>query len=442
MRKAKSRYVKIGVLLFVVFILIYYWSRIENLALTLLYAVTPLFGGFVIAYIVNIPMSFFERVFFGRCKSKAALKLKRPVCMLLSFVALAALIFVIVTMIVPELVSCVELLLEELPPVFEKLYTDLEAKYGFFEVLEEMVKKQFRETGDWKDIAEKAINFVFNGLGGVMGSVFTFIAAVFSTVLSVFMSFVFAVYLLSGKEKLGGGINRLLSVYAKPRFKQVFDKVFCVVDDCFHRFIVGQCTEAVILGLLCMIGMNIFGFPYATMIGTLIGFTALIPIAGAYIGAAVGAFMVFTADSFLKAVLFVVFIVILQQLEGNLIYPKVVGASIGLPGIWVLAAITIGGAIGGIFGMLLGVPIAASIYKLVRMDMERRSAVKTGDLSAESADAAVPGLSDLPATAEDENKTEKPDRTETGSGENDQDNTSVTKNSKSLKRKNNKNIRH
>ena len=375
MRKAKSRYVKIGVLLFVVFILIYYWSRIENLALTLLYAVTPLFGGFVIAYIVNIPMSFFERVFFGRCKSKAALKLKRPVCMLLSFIALAALIFVIVTMIVPELVSCVELLLEELPPVFEKLYTDLEAKYGFFEVLEEMVKKQFKETGDWKDIAEKAINFVFNGLGGVMGSVFTFIAAVFSTVLSVFMSFVFAVYLLSGKEKLGGGINRLLSVYAKPRFKQVFDKVFCVVDDCFHRFIVGQCTEAVILGLLCMIGMNIFGFPYATMIGTLIGFTALIPIAGAYIGAAVGAFMVFTADSFLKAVLFVVFIVILQQLEGNLIYPKVVGASIGLHGIWVLAAITIGGAISGIFGMLLGVAIAASIYKLVRMDMERRSHV-------------------------------------------------------------------
>lgn len=165
----------------------------------------------------------------------------------------------------------------------------------------------------------------------------------------------------------------------------MFDKVFCVVDDCFHRFIVGQCTEAVILGLLCMIGMNIFGFPYATMIGTLIGFTALIPIAGAYIGAAVGAFMVFTADSFLKAVLFVVFIVILQQLEGNLIYPKVVGASIGLPGIWVLAAITIGGAIGGIFGMLLGVPIAASIYKLVRMDMERRSAVKNGELSAEAA---------------------------------------------------------
>lgn len=262
-----------------------------------------------------------------------------------------------------------------------------------------------------------------------MGSVFTFIAAVFSTVLSVFMSFVFAVYLLSGKEKLGGGINRLLSVYAKPRFKQVFDKVFCVVDDCFHRFIVGQCTEAVILGLLCMIGMNIFGFPYATMIGTLIGFTALIPIAGAYIGAAVGAFMVFTADSFLKAVLFVVFIVILQQLEGNLIYPKVVGASIGLPGIWVLAAITIGGAIGGIFGMLLGVPIAASIYKLVRMDMERRSAVKNGELSAEAAEAsgaAVPAFPDLPATAEDENKTEKPDRTETGSGENDQDNTSVT----------------
>jgi len=139
----------------------------------------------------------------------------------------------------------------------------------------------------------------------------------------------------------------------------------------FHNFIVGQCTEAVILGSLCMVGMWVLRFPYAVMIGVLIGFTALIPIAGAYIGAGVGAFMIFTVSPF-KAVLFLVFIVVLQQLEGNLIYPRVVGNSIGLPGIWVLAAITIGGGILGIGGMLLAVPLTATIYKLLREDIYAR----------------------------------------------------------------------
>ena len=144
------------------------------------------------------------------------------------------------------------------------------------------------------------------------------------------------------------------------------------MNDSFHRFIVGQCTEAVVLGVLCIIGMWIFRFPYAMMIGVLIGFTALIPIAGAYIGAGVGAFMILT-ESPLKSLLFLVFIVILQQLEGNLIYPRVVGSSIGLPGIWVLAAITIGGGLMGIPGMLLAVPIMATLYRLLRDDMHKRN---------------------------------------------------------------------
>lgn len=144
-----------------------------------------------------------------------------------------------------------------------------------------------------------------------------------------------------------------------------------VFNDAFHSFIVGQCMEAVILGCLCVVGMWILRFPYATMIGCLVGFTALIPVAGAYIGAIVGGFMIFTVSPF-KALLFLVFIVVLQQLEGNLIYPKVVGASIGLPGIWVLAAVTVGGGVLGIGGMLLGVPLAAGLYQLIRSDVGTR----------------------------------------------------------------------
>ena len=367
-----KRYIKIGITVFVLFLLMYYWSRIESAGLTLLYAVTPLVGGFVVAYILNIPMSFFERVLFGKCKSAAAARIKRPLCMLLSAAAVTALIFLIVTLIVPELVSCLKLIVRELPPILEDWYNTLEERYGFSGLLEENFRKTFGENADWQDIAKKAMDFVINGLGGVMGSVFTFISAVFSTVFSVFVSLVFAAYLLNGKERLTAGLNRLLRTYLKPRVRAGCGRGVSVFDDCFHRFIVGQCTEAVILGVLCMLGMFIFRFPYATMIGALIGFTALIPIAGAYIGAAVGAFMIFTADSLLSALLFVVFIVVLQQIEGNLIYPKVVGASVGLPGIWVLAAITIGGAVGGIFGMLFAVPIGASFYKLLKTDMDER----------------------------------------------------------------------
>lgn len=144
-------------------------------------------------------------------------------------------------------------------------------------------------------------------------------------------------------------------------------------DQTFSSFIIGQVTEAVILGTLCTVGMLIFRFPYAPMIGAFIGATALIPIVGAYLGAAVGVIMIMTQDP-LKAVLFVVFIVVLQQLEGNLIYPKVVGSSIGLPGIWVLAAVTVGGGLMGISGMLLGVPTAATVYKLLAMNVNERNA--------------------------------------------------------------------
>lgn len=216
---------------------------------------------------------------------------------------------------------------------------------------------------------------LLSGVGGVMSSVVSAVGSVFSTVVTFLVAVIFSIYILLGKETLGAQARKLISTYCKKNA----DKIFYVVDtldDSFHHFIVGQCTEAVVLGVLCMIGMWIFRFPYAMMIGVLIGFTALIPVAGAYIGAGVGAFMMLT-ESPLTAVLFLVFIVVLQQLEGNLIYPRVVGNSIGLPGIWVLAAITIGGGLMGVFGMLLAVPIVAAIYKLIQADVRKRNVPQT-----------------------------------------------------------------
>ena len=164
---------------------------------------------------------------------------------------------------------------------------------------------------------------------------------------------------------------KIARAYCKPALVEKALGVLKVANETFSSFIVGQCTEAVILGTLCVIGMKICQFPYAPMIGAFVGATALIPVVGAYLGGAVGFLMILTVSP-LKAVLFVVFLVILQQLEGNIIYPRVVGSSIGLPGMWVLAAVTIGGGLAGVGGMLLGVPLTATIYKLLRSDVNKR----------------------------------------------------------------------
>ena len=165
------------------------------------------------------------------------------------------------------------------------------------------------------------------------------------------------------------------AAYLKPSFIKTLNHIIYTADNCFKSFITGQCVEAVILGILCTVGMLVLRFPYAPMVGTFIGATALIPMVGAYIGAIVGGFMIFTVSP-VKALGFLIFIVVLQQIEGNLIYPKVVGSSIGLPGMWVLTAVTVGGGLAGIPGMLFGVPLAATLYRLISIDVKRRTEIQ------------------------------------------------------------------
>ena len=169
----------------------------------------------------------------------------------------------------------------------------------------------------------------------------------------------------------------MMEYFLKPSWNEKIRYVADVFDHSFHNFIVGQCIEAVVLGVLCIAGMALLKLPYAMMIGTLIGFTALIPVAGAYIGAGVGVFMILTVSP-IKALVFLIFVVVLQQLEGNLIYPKVVGNSIGLPGIWVLAAVTVGGGLMGIPGMLLGVPVVAALYQLLGNHLDKKKGATEG----------------------------------------------------------------
>lgn len=349
---------------------IYYWSAFAGFVSLAVGAAFPLILGCVIAYIVNIVMSAFER-FWPKTERKIVRAVKRPLCMLLAYAAVILVVVLVVCMIIPELSECVRLLIEKLPGAIETAYNWLDARFDMSYLMSEGSAYIQNGNIDWQGIIEKAGSILMTGVGGAMGSIFSIVTSVFSWIVTLVVAIVFSIYVLLGKEQIGRQITRLMESYLHHRIAHRVEYVVKVVDSSFHNFIVGQCVEAVVLGCLCIIGMLILKFPYATMIGCLVGFTALIPVAGAYIGAAVGAFMIFTVEP-IQALFFVIFLVVLQQLEGNLIYPRVVGASIGLPGVWVLAAVTIGGGVLGVGGMLLGVPLAAAVYQLLRNDVNRR----------------------------------------------------------------------
>ena len=365
---------RLGATVFLTFLAIHYWSSLTGLIGVLFSAASALIIGCVIAYVLNILMSFYEKHYFPKNQSKAVEKSKRVVCMLAAMLTLVAVVVLIIGLVLPELAACIRLLIAEIPEAIDSAVAWLEETGLLATVMTEDAVASLMSI-NWQEKMTELISVLAAGVGGVAQVAVDAVSATVSGVAQFVIGLIFAIYLLIGKETLGGQVNRLMEHYLKPAWNEKIRYVVGIFDNSFHKFIVGQCIEAVVLGVLCIIGMTILRLPYAMMIGTLIGFTALIPVAGAYIGAGVGAFMILTVSP-VQALIFLVFVVILQQLEGNLIYPEVVGSSIGLPGVWVLAAVTIGGGIMGIPGMLLGVPTVASVYQLVRNDLNKEKGIK------------------------------------------------------------------
>lgn len=366
---------RIAITAAIVYLFAEYQSVLAGWAALAFHAASPLLIGAVIAYAVNILMSFFERYYFPRSKKRFVRASRGVVCILLSYISLLGILALIIGLIVPELTNCVKVLIEKIPPLLEKVSGDLYQNPDVQKTLSEFGNITRNGEIDWQQFVNKAVNWATGSLGGAVGVVGRAISATFSTTFTVLMSLIFSVYLLAGKRKILSQLKRTAHAYMSERIYQKTEYFLSALNESFHSFIVGQCLEAVILGSLCAIGMLILRMPYAGMIGALIGFTALIPVAGAYIGGAVGFLMIATTSP-VQAVVFVIFLVVLQQAEGQLIYPKVVGASIGLPGIWVLAAVTVGGSVMGITGMLVFVPLASALYKLLKQDVSARNAAK------------------------------------------------------------------
>ncbi len=356
-----------------------YSKTLYNGGLLVLEMFKPFLYGGAIAFVLNLPMKWVEGKLLGKWKGKAASKLKRPISIAGAVVLLILIITVVIGTVIPQLTEAMVKLGNAIPAFLERVALILQHYSEKYPELKTQAEQLQNLEVNWPDIAAKVAGFLKTGVSSMLVSTFSVAGSIIGGVVNSFIAFVFAIYILGQKEKLADQGKRILTAYLPPRASKQTLKVFSLLHKNFSNFITGQCLEAVILGLLFVIAMSIFKMPYAVMVGVLIAFTALIPVVGAFIGCAVGAFLILL-DNPVMALWFVVLFLIIQQIEGNLIYPKVVGNSVGLPSIWVLMAVSLGGSLFGVVGMLFFIPLLATAYSLLRESVNKRNGVAVSEV--------------------------------------------------------------
>ena len=357
---------RMGLAAFLLYLGIYYWDTISQMLVLLLTAISPVVIGCAIAYIANIPMCFFERRLSRLGDGPMMTRARRPISLLAGIVIVLVFAGVLVRFIAPELVQSMRMMSYKVPAVVEKI------RLVFREMdLETLVDQELDQFGDWQSIQLQLSNYLMSGAGGVMGSVVSRMSSVISSTFEMFLSIVLAIYILMGKERLGAQVGMLVETYLGNAAHQRMVYVLGVLDNSFHSFIVGRCLVSVLLGVMCLGGMLLFRFPYAMTISTVVGVTYIVPVVGGFLGAIIGGLLIFSISP-MKALLFILFLLVLEQFEANVIFPQVVGSTTGLPGIWVLAAVAVGGGLGGVPCILLSVPVVASVYQLISDDLHTR----------------------------------------------------------------------
>ncbi|MGN1166312.1 MAG: AI-2E family transporter [Lachnospiraceae bacterium] len=356
-----------GLILFTAVIIVCLWKYEVSLeVLSFIWGVIfPFILGGSIAFILNVPMNFIQRNLFPEDKienRKFLKKISRPVSILIVLLLVVGVLVLIMFVMIPQLGNTFTRLGDSIQEFIPQVQTwAATLSHNNKEIMDFVNHLEF----DWDKIMDTGINMFKNGAGNVLDSTITAAKSIVNGITTFFIAFAFSLYILMQKEKLTLQAKKVLFAFVRKGRAEAVLEVLSLTYQTFSHFLTGQCVEAIILGCMFVVTMTILRLPYALLIGILIAFTALIPVFGAFIGCFVGAFLIFMVDP-MKALIFIIVFLVLQQIEGNLIYPHVVGNSVGLPSIWVLAAVSIGGRLMGIVGMLIFIPIVSVLYALFR----------------------------------------------------------------------------
>lgn len=395
MKLDKSTVLKItGILTFCILL----YCALQNTAAvkdgisTVMSYLNPFIVGGAIAFIINVPMRFIERHLFP--KAKKLYKLRRPLALILALLAIAAIIVLVCIIVIPQIADTVSTLTVNIPQYMDN------AKAYINKILEKYpeLQEEFQSyTGkiNWQSVITSVTGWVSNGVVSTINVAGSAISGIVSAV----VGFVFAIYILLQKERLGRQVRMIAYSLLPEKAADKFFKISNMTSDTFSKFLSGQCLEACILGSMFAIVLAVFRMPYVALISVLIAFTALIPIVGAFIGCVIGAFLIFMISP-VKAVWFVVIFLVLQQIEGNFIYPKVVGSSVGLPAIWVLAVVTVGGKLMGVIGMLVMIPLSSVLYAIFREFIYNKLKTKTERVQKMFFGKSKPAAENVPSTAD------------------------------------------
>ena len=366
-----------GLILFTAIVLVAAWNyeSVFQLIKFLGSVIFPFALGGAIAFVINVPMHYLEEKIFGAAKKankKWAVKLARPLSFILTLLLVIGVIALVILVVVPELGNTIMNLgktLQEFVPRVQDFAVKL------FQENAEIAAWIRSIEFNWDKILDQAMNFLKNGAGSVLGSTVEVAKSVVSGVTTFFIAFVFSCYVVLQKEKLNVQVRKLMTAFMPEDWKNICLAFASVTYKTFSNFLAGQCLEAVILGCMFFIVLTLFKMPYVLLISVLIAFTALIPMVGAFIGCGVGALLIFMVNP-TKALIFVIVFLVLQQIEGNFIYPHVVGNSVGLPSIWVLVAVSVGASLMGLVGMLIFIPLVSVVYTILRGIVNRRLGLK------------------------------------------------------------------
>lgn len=365
----KNKKTIIELIIFTV-VIIFAFVNIEALWSFITYIIKifmPFIIGVMIAFVLNVLLNVVENKLFKKLNEKNGKvwkKIKRPTSLITTFIIIIALIAFILGLLIPQLKNTATIFTENFDS-YKKESIKILDKIGIDDKDIKVLNKNIEK------IKEEVTSYVGDNKQEIVQTTFGVASSVVGTITSLVLGIVFAIYILAKKEDLARQSKKMLKAYFPEKKEKRIREIANLSNKTFGNFISGQCLEALIIGVLCFIGMFILQIPYASTISVLVGFTALIPVFGAFIGTVIGAFLILMVDP-TKAIIFIIFILILQQLEGNLIYPKVVGKSVGLPGIWVMVAVTVGASIAGVLGMLLSVPICSVLYSILKTDVNNR----------------------------------------------------------------------